>query len=151
MRVVLCSNVEGLGRKGDVCDVSNGYARNYLLPRRLALKSSPGLEKQAKTMRRAAAMASAADQADAEAIAVRLAPTVIEISARVVETGGLYGSVRPEDIVAAVEAQTGAVIAPESVSLEKPIREAGEHSVLFRLHEKVQVPVTVNIADPKSA
>ena len=145
MRIVLRSDVEGLGRKGDVCNVAAGYARNYLLPKGLALRSSPGLEEQASAMRRAAALARAADQADAEAIAVRLAPTVIEVSARASSSGGLYGSVRAEGIVAAVEAQTGAVVPPESVMLDQPIRDIGSHSVLFRLHEKVQVPVTVNV------
>lgn len=145
MRIVLRSDVEGLGRKGDVCKVADGYARNYLLPSGLALRSSSGLEEQAAAMRRAAALARAADQADAEAIAVRLAPTVIEVSARASSSGGLYGSVRAEGIVAAVEAQTGAVVSLESVVLDKPIRDVGSHSVLFRLHEKVQVPVTVNV------
>ena len=82
MRVVLRSDVEGVGRKGDVCDVADGYARNYLFPKELALKSSSNLEKQAKLMRKSAAMARAADQADAEAVAVRLAPMVIEVSAK---------------------------------------------------------------------
>ena len=145
MRVVLRSEVEGLGHRGDVRDVSNGYARNYLMPRGLAFKSSSKLEKQAEAMRRTAALARAADQADAEAIAVKLAPTVIEISAKAVDSGNLYGSVRPEDIVAAVAEQTGAVIRHESVVLDSPIREIGPHSVLFRLHEKVQVPVTVDV------
>lgn len=145
MRIVLRSDVEGLGRKGDVRDVADGYARNYLLPKGLALRSSTGLEKQAEAMRRTAALARAADQADAEAIAVKLAPTEIEVQARASSSGGLYGSVRAEGIAAAVEAQTGAAIPPESVMLDKPIRETGSHSVLLQLHEKVQVPVTVNV------
>ncbi|MDE0267666.1 MAG: 50S ribosomal protein L9 [Acidimicrobiaceae bacterium] len=145
MKVVLRLDVEGLGRKGDVCDVTNGYARNYLLPKGLALRSSSNLEKQAEMMRKAAALARAADQVDAEAIAVRLAPTVIEISARAMDSGSLYGSVRAEDIATAVKDQAGISVKTESVILDTPIRETGSHSVLFRLHEQVSVPVTVNI------
>ena len=70
MKVVLRADVDGLGRKGDVCDVAAGYARNYLVPKGLALKSSPGTERQAGVMRRSAALRRAADRADAEEIAV---------------------------------------------------------------------------------
>ena len=145
MKVVLRSDVKGLGSKGDVRDVANGYARNYLIPRGLAIKSSSGLERQAETMRRAASMARAADQAEAEAIAVRLAPTVIEVSAKATSAGHLYGSVTVEHIVAAVEDQLGAVVDPRSVVIDTPIRDTGANSVLFRLHEKVEVPVTINV------
>ena len=82
VKVVLRADVDGLGRKGDVCDVAAGYARNYLVPKGLALKSSPGTERQAGVMRRSAALRRAADRADAEEIAVRLAPAVLSVSAR---------------------------------------------------------------------
>ena len=146
MKVVLRSDVTGLGSKGDVRDVAKGYARNYLMPRGLAIKSSSGLEKQAEAMRRAASIARAADQADAEAIAVRLAPTVIEVSAKATSSGHLYGSVTVEHIVAAVKDQIGAIVEPRSVVVDTPIRDTGTHSVLFRLHEKVEVPVTVSVS-----
>ena len=146
MRVVLRADVEGLGRKGDLCDVAAGHARNYLIPRGLALRSSPGAERQAEAMRRSAALRRAADRADAEEIAVRLAPTVVAVSARAAESGHLYGSVGAADIVAAVEAQTGAVIDSKAVALDAPIKEAGSHTVLFRLHADVEVPVTVEVA-----
>ena len=145
MKVVLRADVGGLGRKGDVCDVAAGYARNYLVPKGLALKSSPGAERQAEAMRRSAALRSAADRADAEEIAVRLAPAVLSLSARAAESGHLYGSVGPADIVAAVESQVGAVVDSEAVVLDAPIREVGSHTVLFRLHAEVAVPVTLEV------
>ena len=145
MKVVLRADVDGLGRKGDVCDVAAGYARNYLVPKGLALKSSPGAERQAEAMRRSAALRSAADRADAEEIAVRLAPAVLSVSARAAETGHLYGSVGRADIVAAVESQVGAVVDSEAVVLDAPIREVGSHTVLFRLHAEVAVPVTLEV------
>ena len=145
MKVVLRADVEGLGRKGDVCDVAAGFARNYLVPKGLALKSSPGAERQAEAMRRSAALRRAADRADAEEIAVRLAPAVLSVAARAAESGHLYGSVGPDDIAAAVESQVGAVVAPTAVMLETPIREIGSHTVLFHLHADVEVPVTVEV------
>ena len=145
MKVVLRADVDGLGRKGDVCDVAAGYARNYLVPKGLALKSSPGTERQAGVMRRSAALRRAVDRADAEEIAVRLAPAVLSVSARAAESGHLYGSVGPAQIVAAVESQVGAVVDSEAVVLDAPIREIGSHTVLFRLHADVEVPVTLEV------
>ena len=145
MKVVLRADVEGLGRKGDVCEVAAGFARNYLVPKGLALKSSPGAQRQAEAMRRSAALRRAADRADAEEIAVRLAPAVLSVAARAAETGHLYGSVGSADIAAAVESQVGAVVDPAAVMLETPIREVGSHTVLFRLHADVEVPVTVEV------
>ncbi len=145
MKVVLRADVEGLGRRGDVCDVAAGFARNYLVPKGLALKSSPGAERQAEAMRRSAALRRAADRADAEEIAVRLAPAVLAIGARAAETGHLYGSVGPAELVAAVESQVGAVVDVKTVVLDAPIREIGSHTVLFQLHADVAVPVTVEV------
>lgn len=145
MRVVLRTDVEGLGRKGDVCDVAAGYARNYLVPKGLALKSSSGAELQAEAMRRSAALRRAADRADAEEIAVRLAPSVLAIPARAAASGHLYGSVGPAEIVAAVKDQVGAVVDTRAVVLDGPIRQIGSHTVLFQLHADVEVPVTVEV------
>ena len=76
---------------------------------------------------------------------MRLAPAVLSVAARAAETGHLYGSVGPADIVAAVESQVGAVIDPAAVMLETPIREVGSHTVVFHLHADVEVPVTVEV------
>ena len=146
MRIILRADVEGLGRKGDICDVTAGYARNYLIPRGLALKSSPGSERQAGAMRRNVALRRAADRADAEEIAVRLGPAVVAVSARASDSGHLYGSVGAADIVAAVEAQVGAVVDSRALVLEAPIRQTGAHTVMFRLHAEVEVPVTVEVS-----
>ena len=145
MKVVLRADVEGLGRKGDVCEVTPGYARNFLVPKGLALKSSPGAERQAEAMRRSAALRRAADRSDAEEIAVRLAPARLSVPARAAESGHLYGSVGAAEIVAAVESQVGAVVDAKAVALDAPIREVGSHTVLFRLHDDVEVPVTVEV------
>ncbi len=146
MRVILRADIEGLGRKGDVCDVAAGHARNFLIPRGLALRSSSGAARQAEAMRRSAALRRAADRADATEIAVRLAPTVVTVKANAAESGQLYGSVSAADIVEAIEAQLGAVVDAKAAVIETPIRQTGRHTVLFRLHAEVEVPVTVEVS-----
>ena len=145
MKVVLRADVDGLGRKGEICDVAAGYARNYLVPKGLAMTSSVGVQRQAEAMRRSAALRRAADRADAEEIAVRLAPAVLSVSVRAAESGHLYGSVGPADLVAAVKSQVGAVINSKAVALDAAIKETGSHTVLIRLHADVEVPVTVEV------
>ncbi len=145
MKVVLRDDFEGLGRKGDICEVSAGYARNYLVPKGFALQASPGVIRQAEAMRRSAAMQRAADRADAEAIRVRLAPTTLTVSARAADSGHLYGSVGPADVVAAAAEQVGVRLDSSVVALESPLREVGAHTVMLRLHEDVVVPVTVEV------
>ena len=145
MRVVLRRDVDGVGRKGDVCDVAAGYARNYLMPKGLALKASGGAERQAEAMRRSASLRQAADRADAQQIAALLAEAVIRVSARAAPSGHLYGSVTASDVVAAVEAQAGAVIDAKAVMLEAPIRQTGVHSAPLRLHSEVEAFLTVEV------
>ena len=145
MKVVLRAHVEGLGHKGDVCDVAAGHARNYLVPRGLALRWSPSVDSQASKMRASANKRRAADRADAQAIADRLAVKPISVSARATESGQLYGSVSPVALVEAVQAQLGATIDVKAVRIESPIRSTGVHSVPFRLHDEVEVAVTVEV------
>lgn len=145
MRVVLRGHVEGLGRKGDICDVADGYARNYLVPRGLALRWSPGVGEQAAAMRFSANKRRAADRADAQAIADRLAAKAVTVSARATETGQLYGSVSAAALVEAVQAQFGAVVDVKAVQIESPIRSIGVHTVPLHLHEEVTGALTVEV------
>ncbi|MFQ5556980.1 MAG: 50S ribosomal protein L9 [Acidimicrobiales bacterium] len=147
MKVILRDDVEGLGRKGDVCDVANGYARNFLMPRGLALKATAGAAGQAQAMRRAQAMRSAADRVDAEEIATRLVPTPVIITANAGEGGRLFGSVGSADIAAAIEQHTGAIIDRRTLRLDAPLKELGEHVVMCKLHPEVEFPVTVRIVE----
>lgn len=145
MKVVLRQDVAGLGRKGEICDVADGYFRNLLSPRGLALKATKGVELQAEAMRRTALLRDAKSRADAEEVAARLVPMVITISARAGEGGRLFGSVSTFDIVEAVETQAGVVIDRHMLALNAPLKELGQVSVNCKLQEEVEFPVTVEV------
>ncbi len=145
MKVVLRQDVEGLGRKGEICDVADGHFRNLLSPRGLALKATRGVVTQAEAMRRAAVLRDAKSRADAEEIAARLVPMTVTISARAGEGGRLFGSISAVDIAEAVEAQANVVIDSHALVLDSPLKELGEVSVNCRLQAEVEFPISVEV------
>jgi large subunit ribosomal protein L9 len=145
MRVILRTDVETVGHKGDVVDVADGYARNYLLPKGWAMKASPGAEAQAEKMRRSRSIKDAADRSAAEDIATRLVPTTITIAARVGTEGRLFGSVGTAEVVEAIAKQTGIELDRRQVKLNEPIKESGTHLVPVKLHTDVEFPVTLEV------
>jgi large subunit ribosomal protein L9 len=145
MKVILRSDVSTLGKRGDILDVSDGYARNYLVPKGLAMKASVGAEAQAASMRRARDLRDAQDRAAAEALATTLVPKVITVTARAGSEGKLFGSVTASDIAAAVEAQTNVVIDRRKIVLHEPIKTLGTHTVPVKLHADVEFPVTLDV------
>ena len=145
MKVILRSDVDSLGKKGDIIDVADGYARNYLVPNGLALKASPGAVQQAASMRRSRDVRDTADREAAQAVATKLVPQTITISARAGGEGKLFGSVTAADVVEAVQAQTGIELDRRKVHLADPIREVGQHTVTVKLHADVEFPVTVDV------
>jgi large subunit ribosomal protein L9 len=145
MQVILRADVANVGHKGDVLDVSDGYARNFLVPRGLALAASPGALGQAAAMRRARDAREARDRASAEEVASRLAPKVVTISAKAGAEGRLFGSVTPADLVEAVEAQTGVALDRRRVHLDEPIKTVGAHEVAVRLHTDVELRLSVEV------
>jgi large subunit ribosomal protein L9 len=145
MRVVLRGDVENLGRKGDMVDVADGYARNYLVPKGLAIKATPGAQKQADAMRRNREMHELKTREAAEALAQRLAAGTIEIKARAGEGGRLFGSVTAADIADAVQAQLGLEIDRRRLELDEPLKELGASEVKLRVHPDVDAAVKVAI------
>ena len=145
MKIVLRSDVDGVGNKGDVCDVADGYARNFLLPKGLALKASKGAEAQASSMRRSRDVKDASARSAAQDIASTLVPTVITISAKAGAEGKLFGSVTTTDIAEAITAQTGLEIDRRHLHLDEPLRTTGTHTVSAKLHAEVEFPVTVEV------
>jgi len=145
VKVILRSDVSGLGHKGDVCDVADGYFRNFLDPNQLAFKATTGNANQAEAMRRASAIRNAASRAEAEEVATTLVPAVISISAKAGEGGRLFGSVGASDIATAVEEQTGAVLDRRSLRLDTPIKDLGQVTVMCKLHPEVEFPITIDI------
>ena len=145
MKVILRADVDGLGRKGEICDVADGPFRNLLGPRGLAMKATKGAEAQGEAMRRASAMRNAASRAEAEEVATKLVPVVITIAAKAGEGGRLFGSVGAADIAEAVEAQTGAVVDRRTLQLEHPLKDLGQAAVVCKLHPEVEFPITVEV------
>ena len=145
MRVILRADVKGVGHKGDIVEVANGYGRNFLLPRGLAFVATAGAEAQAETMRRSREVRDAADRAAAEEIAKQLVSSPVTISARVGSDEKLFGSITSADIADAVVAQTGVTIDRRQLHLDEPIKALGTHLVPLKLHENVEFPVTVEV------
>jgi len=145
VKVVLRSDVSGIGRKGDVREVANGYARNYLLPRGLAFKATPGVEAQAEDMRRARAAKQASEMADAKVVAEMLASAPLRITVRSGKEGKLFGSVGSSDIVSAISKQLGVTVERRQVELPEPIKAVGTYQVPVELHHELTVPVTVEV------
>ena len=145
IQVVLRNDVSGLGKRGDVVDVTDGYARNYLVPRGLAMKADKGAAGQAAVMRRSRDVKDARERAAAEEIATRLVPKVITLTSRAGGEGKLFGSVTTTDVAEAVLAQTGIELDRRKLHIDEPIRVVGTHRVTVRLHADVEFPVTVEV------
>lgn len=145
MKIVLREDVDTLGRKGDLVEVADGYARNYLVPRGLAMKATKGVVAQAESMRRNRQAREVRDRTAAEELAGRLNAAPLTVGARAGEGGKLFGSVTTADIVAALLDSTGIEIDRRAVMLDDPIRELGEVEVPVRLHAEVVVPLVVAV------
>lgn len=145
MKVILRGEVSGLGKRGEVVNVSDGYARNYLIPRGLAMLSHPGAENQAAAMRRSREVKDARDRAAAEEVARKLAPLTIRVEARASGEGRLFGSVHAAEIADAVYSQTGFEIDRRVIEVVDPIKTTGLHSVPAKLHNDVKLFLQVDV------
>lgn len=144
MKVVLRSTVDGVGKRGDIVEVSDGHGRNYLIPQGLAMRATPGVEREAQAMRRAEGIRDANDRAAADAIAARLGSTPLTIAARASEEGRLFGSVGATEVIGAA-GQAGIEVERRWVDMDDPIKELGDHSVTVRIHPEVVVAVNVTV------
>jgi large subunit ribosomal protein L9 len=147
MKVILRSDLADVGKKGDVVDVAEGYGRNYLVPKGLALKATGGNAKQANAMRRSRDIRDAKDRGAAEEIASSLVPKVITIKAKAGTEGRLFGSVTSTDVATAVQEQTGIELDRRKLHLDEPIKSLGTHQVPARLHPEVEFVVTVEVVN----
>ena len=144
MEVILREHVDNLGRRGEVVKVADGYARNYLLPRKLALLVTAGNKQQIERERGKFEAREQEEKKVAEAIAARLAGVDIQIARKVGETEVLFGSVASADIAAAMAAK-GFEIDRRKLNLREPIKKLGEYDVPLRLHPEVTIPVKVKV------
>ncbi len=149
MEVILREHVEHLGNRGDVVKVAAGYARNYLLPRKLALAVTDNNKRQIDREKKLAEARDAEDKSQAEAIAQRLGQLDIEIARRVGEHNTLYGSVTSQDIAQALK-DKGFDIDKRKIALVDPLKALGEATVPVKIHRDVTVPLRVKVV-PQSA
>ena len=144
MEVILRDHVEKLGKRGEIVKVSDGYARNYLLPRKLALPATEGNRKHVERERKIMETREAEEKSQADAIASRLATVDITIARRVGETEQLYGSVTATDIAEFLKTK-GFEIDRRKLILPEPIKTIGEHDVPLKLHRDVTAPLKVKV------
>ena len=145
MEVILRETVDHLGKRGEVVKVADGYARNYLLPRKLALPATDGNKRHVERERKIVESRESEEKGQAEGIAARLAAIDIVIIRRVGDTDQLYGSVTSGDIADFLKGK-GFEIDRRKLILPEPIKAIGEHAVPLKLHREVTVPLKVRVA-----
>jgi len=146
MEVILREHVDNLGRRGEVVKVADGYARNYLLPRKLALVATAGNKQRIERERAKFEASEAEERKIAEAMAARMANVEVEIARKVGETDALYGSVTSSDIADALHAK-GFDIDRRKIQLREPIKKLSELDVPVRLERDVVATVKVKVID----
>lgn len=144
VKVILRADRKGLGKRGDIVEVADGHARNFLLPKGLAITASDGTMAQATAMRRARDLRDAQDRDSARTVASTLVSKTITITAKSGQGGKLFGSVTTADVAAAIEAQTNIVIDRKHIHME-PIKSLGTHSASAKLHTDVEFPINIEV------
>ena len=146
MKIILQKPVDKLGSPGDTAEVADGYARNYLIPRGMAIKAEKGALKQADSLKRSHTSRLSKQKGEYEAIASKLiAAGTLRIEARAGEEGRLFGSVTAADIVAVIESRIDHTVDRNDVKLDEPIRSVGTHEVKVKLFHEVEPILTVEV------
>lgn len=147
MQIILAQDVEKLGLKGDLVSVADGYARNFLVPKGIAISASKGAMKQAELMRRARLDREQRAKEAAAARVATLGADPVYISARAGEGGRLFGSVTSSDVARAIKEQLNESVDRHDIRLDDPIRSLGTHQVEVRLHAEVNALVNVEVIE----
>ncbi|MEU6990777.1 50S ribosomal protein L9 [Streptomyces sp. NPDC046465] len=145
MKIILTHEVSGLGAAGEVVDVKDGYARNYLIPRNFAIRWTKGGEKDVAQIRRARKIHEIATIEQANEIKAQLEGVKVRLAVRSGDAGRLFGSVTPADVASAIEAAGGPKVDKRRVELGSPIKTLGAHSTSVRLHPEVAAKVNVEV------
>jgi large subunit ribosomal protein L9 len=145
VRVILRTDVDMVGKRGDLVEVSDGHARNHLIPKGLAMRATADAEVQAEQMRKAREVRDTKAIEAAQEIATRLVPQRIHIHAKAAENGHLFGAVHEAEIATAVLEQTEIELDRKIISIDEPIKTVGTHYVMAKLHQEVQFPITVEV------
>ncbi len=146
MKLLMRTDVEGVGKKGDIVEVDDGFARNYLVPKGFAIAATKGVAAQAVAMRKSRDLRDASDLSSSEEISKVLVPAIIAVSARAGADGKLFGSVTITEILDAVREQTRVELDRKHLHLDEPIKTVGTHAVPARLHADVQFQITIEVS-----
>ena len=144
-KIILTQEVSGLGSAGDVVEVKDGYARNYLLPQGVAIRWTRGAEKEVESIRAARAKRAARDLDHAAQIKGKLEASAVSLKVRAGQDGRLFGAVTVADIASALQDTTGESIDKRTIAVGNPIKSLGSHSVAVRLHDEVTASVALNV------
>jgi len=146
MEVILKEDVANLGHRGDLVKVADGYGRNFLLPRKLALQATLANKAVVEQMKSAAARRHATEKAQAEELVIKLEPVVLSFTRKSGEAGHLFGSVTSSDIAGALEAK-GFEVDRRKIQLDEPLKSLGEFTVAIKLHREVTAHVKIQVLD----
>ena len=149
MRVMLTKDVENVGRAGDVKEVADGYGRNFLLRRKLAVPAGKGVEAEAKRLRDAAAKRESKERTEAQALADQIDNKTVVVRLKVGAEDKAFGSITNQDVATALKAQHRVEIDRHKIDLKEPIRTLGEHQVSLKLHREVTAQVNVIVTQDR--
>ncbi|MFP5504158.1 MAG: 50S ribosomal protein L9 [Candidatus Sericytochromatia bacterium] len=147
MKVILNNDVKDLGKAGSLVDVSEGYARNFLFPRKLAAEATPAAMKQWEEKKKAEARREARVLAEAQELAKVLEGTTVEVTSKSGEGGKLYGTITSKEIASELAKQTPHKIDKRKIELKEPIKSLGHHQVQVKLHPQVTATMRVHVAE----
>ena len=147
MKLILTASVDNLGAPGDVVEVKDGYGRNYLVPRRFAIRWTRGAEKQIDGIKRSRAAREIRGVDHAEQVRGQLEDLTIDLPARAGDTGKLFGAVTAGDVAAAIKKSGGPLIDKRAVQISKPIKTVGLHTVGIKLHDAVTAHVRIVVVE----
>ena len=148
-KLILTNEVSGLGSAGDVVEVKDGYARNYLIPQGFAVAWTRGGEKQVAQIRAARAARELATLEEAQALKSKLEENKVKVAVKVGRDGRLFGSVKTEHIAAAVESAGVGVIDKRKIEIANPIKFTGEHEATVRLRDDIVATITIQVVAAK--
>ena len=145
MKLILTQEVTGLGAPGDVVEVKDGYGRNYLVPRGVAIRWTRGAEKTVESIKTARSSRAVRDHDHAEQIKAKLEAQPVAVKVRSGEGGRLFGAVTVSEIAAALTETSGEAVDKRTIAVENPIKSLGNHEVSVKLHDEVSATVHLNV------
>ena len=147
MKVIFLQDVKGKGKKGQMAEISDGYARNYLLPKKLAMEATPDAINTMRMNDKAAAEKAAKERAEAVEVSKKLREMTIVVTAKGGGAGKLFGSITSQEIADALKAKSGIVIDKRKIVLSDPIKNVGTYTVQCKLGYEITAPLTVKIEE----